>query len=173
MIEGVSIRLRAWQERDLPVLQTLRNDVALQAQLLSRARGSDLSQVEHWVQQRAAGGDSLLLVIADRLEDIARGYIQFTGLDPIDRRADLGLCLAPPSQGRGIGGEAIRLSLSHLVEAYNVRKVSLRVRADNERAIRCYRRLGFHDCGVLRQHVFIDDAWQDVLLMELFVGPRP
>ena len=37
MIEGTSIRLRAGQERDLPRLQVLRNDVAVQAQLLARA----------------------------------------------------------------------------------------------------------------------------------------
>jgi RimJ/RimL family protein N-acetyltransferase len=169
MIEGPSIRLRAWQERDLPALQVLRNDVALQAQLLARAQGSDIAQVQDWLQRRSNGTDSLLFVIADRHGDDAFGFIQFTGLDPIDRLADLGICLSPAAQGRGAGTEAITLALPYLREVRRTRKLNLRVRCDNERAIRCYQRLGFQQCGTLRQHIFIDGHWQDVLLMEMFL----
>jgi RimJ/RimL family protein N-acetyltransferase len=169
MIEGASIRLRTWQERDLPRLQVLRNDVALQAQLLARAQGSNLEQVREWLERRTSGSDSVLFVIADRNEDEALGFIQFTGLDPIDGLADLGICLSPAAQGRGAGTEAITLALPYLVEVQRTRKLNLRVRADNERAIRCYQRLGFQPCGHLRKHIFIDGNWQDVLLMELFL----
>jgi RimJ/RimL family protein N-acetyltransferase len=169
MIEGASIRLRAWQERDLPTLQGLRNDVALQAQLLARARGSDIAQVRDWLERRSNGTDSVLFVIADRHADEALGFIQFTGLDPIDRLADLGICLSPTAQGRGAGTQAITLALPYLREVRRTRKLSLRVRSDNERAIHCYQRLGFQQCGHLRKHTFIDGRWQDVLLMEIFL----
>jgi RimJ/RimL family protein N-acetyltransferase len=163
------MRLRDWQERDLPALQVLRNDVALQAQLLARVKGSDAAQVRAWLQRRSNDTDSLLWVIADGSSDAACGFIQFTGLDPIDRAADLGICLSPATQGRGWGGQAISLAMPHLVATRQMRKLNLRVRADNERAIRCYRRLGFQQCGHLRKHVFVGGEWQDVLLMETFL----
>ena len=40
MIDGMVVRLRGWQESDLEVITEMRNDLALQAQLLARTRGS-------------------------------------------------------------------------------------------------------------------------------------
>ena len=169
MIDGDTVRLRAWCEPDLPALLRWRNDVALQAQLLARARGSNEAQVREWLRERSAGSH-LFFVIADRHTDAALGYLQFTGLDPVDRRADFGICLGPESQGHGAGSEALRLACAYLRETWNLRKLSLRVRSDNERAVRCYRRLGFEPCGLLRDHVCIEGSWRDVVLMDLFLG---
>jgi diamine N-acetyltransferase len=169
MIDGTSIRLRAWQDKDIPAMKVLRNDVALQAQLLARARGSDDSQVRRWLEERATGNDSLLYIIADRVSDAALGYLQLTGIDPLDHRAELGICLAPQAQGRHVGRESLLLLLPHVQEARNLRKISLRVRAENASAIRCYKNVGFEQCGLLREHVYIDDAWQDLVLMEILL----
>jgi diamine N-acetyltransferase len=169
MIDGASIRLRAWRDQDVPVMRVLRNDVALQAQLLARARGSDDSQVRRWLEERSTGDESLLYIIADRENDAALGYLQLTGIDPIDRRAELGICLAPQAQGRHVGRDSLLLLLPHVQETRNLRKVSLRVRADNLSAIRCYQNVGFKQCGLLREHVHIDGAWQDLVLMEIFL----
>ncbi len=169
MIEGRTVCLRAWREGDLPTLLALRNDVPLQAQLLARARGSDMAQVRHWLQERSAGQESLLWIVADKGTDEALGYVQVAGIDAIDRRGDLGICLAPTAQGRGRGRETIAALLPWLRDTRDLRKLSLRVRADNAAAIRCYERLGFEACGTLREHVFIDEAWQDVVLMDLFL----
>ena len=169
MIEGASIRLRAWQERDLYLLQTLRNDVVLQAQLLAHARGSDVEQVRTWLHRRSNGADCLFFVVANQGDDAALGFIQFLGVDSTDRRADLGICLARDAQGRGTGTEAITLALPHLVQTFGTRKVNLQVRADLERAIRCYERMGFQRCGLYRKHFGSGDEWHDVLLMELLL----
>lgn len=169
MIESATLRLRAWREGDVPQLLVVRNDVALQAQLLARARGSDAAQVREWLQRRSDQADGRLWVVADRASDEALGYVQITGLDPLDCRADLGICLAPQAQGRGRGRETLAALLPHLHDALGLRKLSLRVRADNATALRCYAGLGFEICGRLRQHVFIDDAWQDLVLMEVFL----
>jgi len=169
LIESAQLRLRAWREDDIATLHLLRNDVALQAQLLARVRGSDAAQVRQWLQLRSSAPDSLLWVIAAREGDIALGYVQVTGLDAIDRRAELGICLAPASQGRGHGRAAIAALLPYLRRTWGLRKLSLRVRADNAPALRCYASLGFQPCGRLREHVFIDDAWHDLVLMEVFL----
>lgn len=169
MIDGDTVRLRAWSEPDLPALLRWRNDVALQAQLLARARGSNEAQVREWLRERTAG-TNLFFIVADRHTDAALGYLQFTGFDPVDSRADLGICLGSEAQGRGVGSEALRLAFVYLHQTWNLRKLSLRVRSDNERAMRCYRRLGFEACGLLREHVRLEGSWCDVVLMDLFLG---
>jgi RimJ/RimL family protein N-acetyltransferase len=169
VIDGTSIRLRAWQDKDIPVMKVLRNDVALQAQLLARARGNDDSQVRRWLDERSTGDDSLLYIIADRESDAALGYLQLIGIDPLDHRAELGICLAPQAQGRHVGRDSLLLLLTHVQQTRDLRKISLRVRADNPSAIRCYQNVGFEQCGLLHEHVYIDNAWQDLVLMEIFL----
>lgn len=171
MSEGFQIQLRPWQESDIPDLMRLRNDVALQAKLLARARGSDVQQVRKWLQERSTGIDRAFFVIAGLVDGAPLGYLQFAGMDPIDRNAELGICLAPEAQGQGIGGAALKLAIACLRETLAMRKLSLRVQADNAPAIRCYLGAGFTQCGMLRDHVFIEGAWRDVLLMELFLAP--
>jgi RimJ/RimL family protein N-acetyltransferase len=169
VIEGALVRLRLWQEDDVPAIMALRNDVALQAKLLARARGSDQSQVRKWLEDRSTAAGNMLFIVAQSSNDAPLGYLQFTGIDPVDLNAELGICLATAAQGRGFGGEALQLALSHLRDTVGIRKISLRVRTDNTVAIRAYRRLGFSKCGELKDHIFIDGRWQNVLLMELFL----
>lgn len=170
MIEGLRIRLRDWSELDLPALTEWRNDVALQNQLLARVRGSSFDQVREWARARAHGPSSFLRVIELRDGDRAIGYVQLVGIDDLDQCGDLGICLEPGSQRAGYGREAIALLMANLGPLRFLRKIELRVRADNDRAIRCYESMGFVRCGVLRARAFVDGGYADVVLMERFLA---
>jgi RimJ/RimL family protein N-acetyltransferase len=70
--------------------------------------------------------------------------------------------------GRGIGRKALSLVLDHAFsEAERLHKVFLNVAAANERAVRCYRSLGFVLEGRKREHLRIDGAWVDDLCMSI------
>lgn len=169
MLKSAAICLRPWQDSDLPTLTELRNDVALQAQLLARARGSRPEQVREWLQGRSSQSDRMLFIIAETQDDKTLGFIQLSDLDTVDRRADLGICLTVQARGRGVGGEAITLFTDYLRDQWGLHKVGLRVRSDNTAALRCYEKVGFARCGLLKRHVFIEGYWQDVVLMEHFL----
>jgi len=170
MLDGATIRLRPWQDSDLPVLTSLRNDVSLQAQLLARARGSRPEQVREWLETGSSQTDRLLFIIADRQDDQPLGFIQVSDLDLVDGHANLGICLLSQARSRGLGGQAITLLADYLHKQWRLRKIYLRVRSDNTAAIRCYEKAGFERCGLLRQHVFVEGQWHDVVLMECFIG---
>ena len=169
MIDGTGLRLRGWRESDLDVLTEMRNDLALQSELLARPRGSGALQVRQWLQNRAADPQGLLLIVAGRDDDRTLGYLQLTDISAVDRRAELGICLHAQAQGRGVGNEALTLVQPYLRRVWALRKLNLRVRADNARAIACYERVGFLRCGLLRHHVYIDGALRDLVLMEMFL----
>lgn len=170
MIDGTVVRLRGWQESDLEVITEMRNDLALQSQLLGRARGSNAPQVRQWLQDRSADPHGLLLIVASRDDDRTLGYLQLSGISGIDRRAELGICLQAQAQGRGVGREVLTLVQPYLRDVWALRKVSLRVRSDNAQAIACYERVGFERCGLLRQHVHAEGTFRDIVLMDLFLG---
>ena len=78
MIDGSVVRLRGWQDSDLEVITEMRNDLALQAQLLARARGSNVPQVRQWLQDRSVDPHGLLLIVASRDDDRTLGYLQLS-----------------------------------------------------------------------------------------------
>ncbi len=169
MLSGQKIKLRAWCEDDLPELAKLRNDVELQASLMARVRGSTIEQVRGWLAEKSRSEDSLFFVIADARNDEASGFLQFTGFDRIDRHAELGICLAPAAQGKGLGGEALELVFPYLRRVWGMRKLVLRVRSDNLAAIGLYEKKGFEKCGTLHRAFLFNDRWHDVVLMEKFL----
>jgi RimJ/RimL family protein N-acetyltransferase len=110
-----------------------------------------------------------LFIIAEKGSDVPLGYIQFVEMEPIDQTAKLGICLSPGAQGKGLGREVLLLALKYLYDFWAIRKVILEVRDDNRRAIKCYEKIGFMQCGKYLQHKYIDGDWRDLIIMELFL----
>ena len=96
------------------------------------------------------------------------GHVRLHSLQQQDRRARLGIGLfAVNHLGRGIGRQAIILSLDHAFGAMRLHRVDLRVLSYNERAIRCYRACGFKLEGTEREAAWVDGAWHDDLIMAI------
>lgn len=73
--------------------------------------------------------------------------------------------------GCGLGRRLIELLLAWAEQGGVVRKINLRVRVDNRRAIALYESLGFATEGRLTRDTLIDGQFHDVLLMGRAVDP--
>jgi diamine N-acetyltransferase len=169
MLESSRVLLRPWEESDLIMLCELRNDVAMQAQLMARPRGATMKQVRQWLTSFETDPQSLLLVLVELSSLQSAGFIQVKNLDPINLRAEIGIGLGTRYQGKGLGSDAIALLGSYLKKNWNLRKLLLQVRSDNSQAIAAYEKCGFCMCGLYQKHLYIEGAWHDVTLMELFL----
>jgi aminoglycoside 6'-N-acetyltransferase len=110
--------------------------------------------------------------LAILLQDEVVGYIQFwEDPDPTSRHADVDIFLAPDHQDRGLGTEAMRAVVRHLIEDRGHHRITLGTSVDNARAIRVYEKVGFRKVGVLRKAVrsHVTGEWEDEFLMELVV----
>ena len=88
--------------------------------------------------------------------------------DPQYRHAGIDLFIGTPYQGQGFGTDTIRTLARHLVRDRGHHRVTIDPRADNERAIRCYERVGFKRVGVVRRYERAPDGtWHDGLLLDL------
>ena len=81
---------------------------------------------------------------------------------------EFGLVVRRSHGGQGLGGRLLDALLGWARAAEGVRKVRLRVRADNAGAIALYRARGFVEEGRLRAELLIDGEPMDVLLMAWF-----
>lgn len=169
MIIGNRIALRAWEEDDLPLLYALRNNFYIQQQLMARPRPNSMTQVREWLSRRCSESQSVFFVIAEKSTGCAVGFVQAVAIDQVNGTARLGICVMPDKQGKGFASEACRMLFLHLRETYNLRKLCLEVLAHNEGAIFLYRRLGFKEVGCMHAHYFLNQKYEDVLLMEKFI----
>ena len=107
------------------------------------------------------------------VEGAVAGLIQFSEeLEPRYRHAAIDLFLDPALNRRGLGTEAVRRVVRHLIDDRGHHRITIDPAAANAAAIRAYEKAGFRPVGILRRYERdVDGAgWHDGLLMELVVA---
>lgn len=83
-------------------------------------------------------------------------------------RAELSLIIGERwAWGKGYGREAMRLLVDYGFQDLGLNTIWLVVRADNDRAVRLWERLGFRRDGVMRAAAYVDGVYYDKLIMSL------
>jgi RimJ/RimL family protein N-acetyltransferase len=101
------------------------------------------------------------------------GLIQFSEEpEPKYRHASIDLFLDPTLHGHGLGTEAVRRVVRHLIHDRGHHRVTIDPAVANAAAIRAYEKAGFRRVGVMRRYErdVGGGGWHDGLLMELLAG---
>ena len=104
------------------------------------------------------------------------GLIQFYEEQmPRYRHASIDLFLDPRLHGRGLGTEAVRRIVRHLIDDRGHHRITIDPSTSNAAAIRAYEKAGFTRVGVMRRYEreIGGGGWRDGLLMELLAGEEP
>lgn len=100
------------------------------------------------------------------------GFMQFSEEESLQyHHASIDLSLHDDHQGRGFGNDAVRTLSKYLFSERGHHRLTIDPALRNERAIRCYQRVGFRRVGVMRQYERgADGEWHDGLLMDLLAA---
>ena len=101
------------------------------------------------------------------------GLVQFwEETEPKYRHAGVDLFLDPALHGQGLGTEALRQVVRHLLGERGHHRIAIDPAAANIAAIRAYEKVGFRPVGVMRRYERDPDGegWHDGLLMDLLAG---
>lgn len=82
---------------------------------------------------------------------------------------EFGVSVLKEYWGKGIGEKLIAYMLDWSNNSTIIRKINLRVRTDNTRAIKLYKKLGFFEEGILKRDFLINGKFYDSILMGLLV----
>jgi aminoglycoside 6'-N-acetyltransferase len=161
MLEGASVRLRPPTQADIPELARIRRT----PEVHRHWRGGD--DMVAAVEKDLAEPDSTPFVI--EREGRVVGWIQYEAEEEPDYRyASMDIYVDPAVHGRGIGTDALRTLVRHLIVDHGHHRLVIDPAADNAVAIRCYSKVGFRPVGIQRQAERGNDGtWHDSLLMDL------
>lgn len=168
-ISDGSVLLRALSHADLETLRGFVNDPDVMQFSNTYGPVDDAAQ-QRWYQGLSANRSAVWFGICELIEGKDRlvGTCCLVDVDWVSRVAELRIRIGDRAAwSRGLGGRATRLLLGHGFAELNLQRIWLRVFDSNVRASRLYERLGFKIEGRLRQAVFLQGAYQDVLLMGL------
>lgn len=158
----MTVELRKPVNSDFEVLSALRNDPAVQRQLMIDLQNYSPVQVRAWVRRRTSDPQGAFWVID---AGGACGFVQLTRIDGKVGAADLGICLTRSARGKGVAARAMRL-LEKEAKQRGCRRLTLRVLRINHRAIGLYRKLKFTITETKRRNHFDGECWRDVVFME-------
>ncbi len=160
-LRGDRVVLRPLAEADVPRIVELGDD----AEVARWWRG--LTH-EH-VLEKAQGEDDGAVVFAIVHDGEVAGMIQyFEENDEEFRHASIDLFLGTRYHDQGLGTDAVGTMARHLIGDRGHHRLTIDPAAHNERAIRCYEKVGFRPVGVMREYWRDPDGvWRDGLLLDL------
>jgi aminoglycoside 6'-N-acetyltransferase len=170
VLEGQNVVLRPAGDADIPALVAI-----VSSPEVARWWGTPRSEEEF--AKELLDEDVVTFAIEVGKEVI--GLIQYyEENEPDYRSAGVDISLRPDHLGRGLGTDAVRTIARYLFDEREHHRLTIDPAAANERAIACYRKVGFQPVGVMRRYERgADGSWHDGLLMDLlreeFSSPVP
>lgn len=128
-----------------------------------------VEQEREWILKQKEDPHSVMLLGKLNGRLAATGSLNGTGRERIAHRAEISVVVARDSWSLGIGRRMMESLIRSGREHPGFEIIELKVRADNERAIRLYESLGFKHDGTCRRFFKINGSYYDALLMSLLL----
>jgi RimJ/RimL family protein N-acetyltransferase len=123
--------------------------------------------LEAFRQRRAARDDTGTADFTITVDGTVVGRVNLFNEDCLARHAEVGIALLPEARGKGIGTAALAQLVEFAFVRRNLRRLHLVVIASNAAAIASYRKIGFVDEGLRREHCWVRGRYEDEVIMGL------
>lgn len=122
---------------------------------------------KQWLEETSKKGD-LHFGIVNLEHDELIGNCGIHDINYQRRTATVGIFIGKDqNRNRGYGTEALQLLLDYGFHYLNLKNIMLTVFSFNERAIACYKKVGFKEFGRRRQSYFVNGNYYDEVQMDI------
>lgn len=170
MLHGKNTRLRAIEKGDLPLLVKWLNDREVTAHLITYRPISEAEQNIWFENVLKSNPDErpLIIEISENNQWIPIGDCEFENIDWRSRCGEVGISIGEKQYwGKGYGTDAFQTLVNYGFEMLNLHRIFLRVYGENLRAIHSYEKIGFVKEGLLREAIYKNGKYLDVVVMSL------
>ena len=167
MFSSKRLQFRKMVENDIEKYHSWRNDVDVMNTTSLSLDLYSLDETRHFVENIILNStSSKSYIIEERESATAIGVMSLINIDTKNRNAQCIIDIGEKEYwGKGYGTEALKTLLEYAFLELNLHRVSLRVFSLNEKAIRIYDKLGFVKEGVMRESLYRNGKWHDIIIM--------
>lgn len=126
-----------------------------------------------WVEFHNNNEEEVLLVIYDETAKKLIGHVGLYKIDKNAKKTEYGILLADDnSRGRGYGTMCTMSMVNYAFDVLGLHKVTAEVLCENKASEAMFKKCGFKVDGVLRDDVFKNGRYYDVLAMSILKSER-
>lgn len=134
------------------------------------SKSKDLMNIEverEWLHETQKNRDYSFAIV-DLKTDKLIGNCGIMNISQIDGAAEVGIFIGEDEyRNKGIGVEVLSLLLDYGFNYLNLHNITLRVLSFNERAMKCYKKVGFREFGRRRESNYINGKYYDEVHMDI------
>lgn len=162
---GTGIYLRKMRSEDTDKIVDWRNHEEVRKHFIYQEPFTRQGH-ENWIQTMIQTGRAFQMMICETGSDRPLGSVYVRDVDRQHRKGEYGIFIGEEaSRSRGIGTAAAKLMIRYCFEELKLHKLYLRVLADNSRAVRSYEKAGFVQEAYLKEDVFVNGQYRDLVWM--------
>ena len=168
--DGRALLIREARGRDARAVLEYLDLISQETDFLSFGPGEfRLTQKEEFAYLEKCRGVENYLYLLALIEGTVIGTLSFeAGRRPrIQHAGEFGISVLRKYWGIGVASSLIDSLLEWSIDGNIIRKINLRVRADNHRAITLYKQKGFVVEGILKNEICVNETFYDNLWMGL------
>ena len=127
-----------------------------------------LDDIVNWINFHNNNHSEVLLVIEDRSVGRLIGHVGLYKIDKVAKKTELGILIADDeSRGKGYGTKVTKLMVNYAFNELGLHKVTAEVLSENLPSISMFKKCGFLVDGCLRDDIFKNGRFYDVLCMSI------
>lgn len=163
--EKAGIYLRPMTEEDTDLIVAWRNSDGVRRHFIYQAMFTREGHL-NWLNSVIKPGKASQMIICEAATDEPLGSVYIRDIDREHRKGEYGIFIGEDAaRGRGVGTAAAMLMIRYAFEELKLHRLFLRVYADNLRAVRSYEKAGFVREAYLKDDVYVNGAFRDIILM--------
>lgn len=165
----MKVFLRALELTDVEKLTEWRNNTEITSPLGGNTYFVSSLRETEWLKSVILNdNNNIRLAICLTENNLHIGNINITSINWINRSGEFSIMIGDKNQwSKGLGTEATRMMLRYAFAELNLHRIFLTVRFDNTHAIELYSKVGFKQEGVLRESLYKNNKYIDMILMSI------
>jgi RimJ/RimL family protein N-acetyltransferase len=168
--EGKLCKLRPMKASDVKVSVDWRNDPAIRDYIQGYRMPVTYEMEQQWLEGflHNTNPNRVGFAISPLDSDKLLGMVFLNQINWFDRNAKLGIFMAPGEKRRkGFGTEACQLMVDYGYKTLNLHRITVEIVATNDASIRVFEKLNFTLEGTMKEVLFANGAYHDIIIMGL------
>ena len=163
---GDNIYLSPMNVEDAETYVKWMNDMRVTDGVNASQRVTTIEGEKEWLQTMNKGNNYQFAIVNN--DDKLIGNCSLFDIDFINGSAIVGIFIGEEqNRSKGLGAEALKLLIGYGFNYLNLNNIMLTVYSFNERAINCYKKVGFKEIGKRRNCITINNKRYDTIYMDI------